>query len=230
MRTILQIAQDAAPKIGIDVPGLLVGSTDRTEVELLSVLNELVDRIARLHDWRALKALATYTGDGTTEEFDLPGDYLRMPKDAQVWSTRWQRPLLPITPEDALRLDIREYDLVAGTWFLVGDQMVFRPALASGELAKWYYIAATQVKPANGANKARITLDTDTFRLGDRLLELHLIWEWRQRKGLSYAEDMATAEVALAQAISEDKGARIITQSSRMNSRAKIAYPWSVEP
>jgi hypothetical protein len=47
---------------------------------------------------------------------------------------------------------------------------------------------------------------------------------------MEYAEDMATAEEALSQAIEKDKGARIITQSSRRNVRAKVAYPWSIAP
>jgi len=60
------------------------------------------------------------------------------------------------------------------------------------------------------------------------MLELCLIWTWREQKGLDYAEDMATAEVAMAREIEADKGARVITQHSRRNVRAKIAYPWSI--
>lgn len=229
-RTALEIVQNAAPKIGVAVPEVLFTSLDRTDVELRSVLQEVAERIVRAHDWSLLKVEETYSGDGATEGFDLPSDYLRMPKDGQVWSTRWQRPMVPISSDDWLRLDVREYDLITGTWILLEGQMKFRPVLASGEDARWLYISDLAIAPASGANKARFTTDTDTFRLGDRLLELHLIWEWRQRKGLPYAEDMQTAEIALAQAISEDRGARIITQSSRRNVRAKIAYPWQIAP
>jgi hypothetical protein len=143
-----------------------------------------------------------------------------------VWSTRWQRPLLHISPEDALRLEIRNYDLVTGTWTILGGDVQYAPALANGENATFYYITDQVVS----GGKARFTTDADTFRLGDRLMELHLIWEWRSRKGLDYAEDMMTAETALAQAISDDRGARIITQTSRRNVRTSIAYPWEITP
>lgn len=229
-RTILEIAQSASAKVGIAVPNLLYGSTGREEVEIRSVLQEVADRIVRAHDWSALKLVNTYTGDGTTTAYALPSDYLRMPKDSQVWSTRWQRPLTATTPEDDLRFAIREYDLVVGTWVIVGEEMKFRPALADGELVKWYYISDTAVKPSTGANKATFTANTDTFRLGDRILELQFIWEWRQRKGLPYAEDMNTAEIALAQAISADGGAQILTQSSRRNIHGKTSYPWNIVP
>lgn len=229
-RTILQIAQDAAPKMGVDVPDALVGSTDETEVEILSLAQELAERIARAHDWSLLKTLVTHAGNGSQTGFDLPSDYLRMPKEGQVWSTRWQRPLLHISPEEALRLDIRNYDLVTGTWTIIGGQVVYAPALDSGESAKFYYISNAVVAPSTGSNKARFTADTDTFRLGDRLMELHLIAEWRNRKGLDYGEDMVNADTALSQAISDDRGARIVTQMSRRNVRANIAWPWEITP
>lgn len=229
-RTILEIVQNAAPKIGVATPSALFSSTDETDIELRKVLQSAAERITRSHDWSILKTEATYAGDGVTEGFALPSDYLRMPKDAQVWSTRWQRPMLPVTSEDWLRLEVRNYDLIAGTWIILGGQMKFKPVLVTGESAKWFYIADASVKPVSGPNIARFAADTDTYRLGDRLLELQFIWEWRQRKGLAYGEDMQTAEIALAQAISDDKGARMIVQASRRRLQGKIAYPWAVGP
>ncbi len=229
-RTVLEVAQAASYKLGTEKPENLFASTDRTFQEVASLLNEVSERIVRAHDWSLLKTEATDSGDGSTIGFNLPSDYLRMPKEAQVWSTRWQRPLLAITPEEFLRLDVRNYDLVTGTWVQLNGQMKYSPALATGEDARWYYISNAVVAPASGSNKASFTADDDTFRLDDRVLELQLIWEWRHRKGQPYAEDMKTAEIALAQAISEDGGAGLLTQSSRRNVRAKVAYPWSITP
>ncbi len=229
-RSVLQIAQDAAPRLGLYVPDTIFGGDDRTHTELRSVINEVAERLAESHDWERLTEEATNVGDNATEGFDLPDDYKRMPKDAQVWSTRWQRPLLIVTSDDWLRLSVRQYDLVTGTYILRGGQIRFRPVLANGEEARWTYLSKNVVKPSSGANKDRFTDNADEFVLDDRLLELHLIWEWRHRKGLPYAEDMATAEDALAKAIAADKGARIIVQSSRNNARARVAYPWSIEP
>jgi hypothetical protein len=229
-RTILEIVRAAAPRLGIERPALLFGSTADQEVELRAVLQEAADRIVRAHDWSMLKVEETHTGDGTTEGFALPTDYLRMPKEGQIWSTRWQHPLAPVTAEEWLRLDVREYDLIVGTWIILEGQVKYRPVLASGENARWFYISNLAVAPATGANKALFTADTDTFRLGDRILELAFIWEWRAAKGLPYEEHMATAEAALAQAISDDKGARIISQSSRRNFKGKMAYPWQIVP
>lgn len=229
-RTILEIVRSAAPRMGLDRPDELIASTEDTDIRLVSVLQEAADRIVRAHDWSMLKTEVTNTGDGATEGFDLPTDYLRMPKDGQVWSTRWQHPLAPVTAEEWLRLEVREYDLVVGTWIFLEGQIKFKPVLTSTETARWFYIANAAVRDNGGTNKARFSEDDDTFRLGDRILELALIWEWRASKGLPYEEQMATAEAALAQAISDDKGARIIAQASRRNFQGKMAYPWQVAP
>lgn len=228
-RTILQILQSCALRIGLEKPTAVYSSTGRTEQELQEVAMEAASRILWAHDWQTLKTQATVDGDGTTTDFDLPSDYHRMPKDAQVWSTRWDRPLIQVSPEDDLRLAVREYDLVQGAWTLIGGKIRFRPALAANEDAYYLYISDAMVAPETGANKARFSVDTDTFRLDDRPLELGIIWEWKQRKRLGYEEDMASAEEALSKAIEKDKGARIITQSSRANVRAKTAYPWQLE-
>jgi hypothetical protein len=229
-RTILEIVRAAAPRIGIARPDLLFGDTSDQAVEIRSVLQEAADRIVRAHDWSMLKVEETHVGDGTTEGYDLPTDYLRMPKEGQIWSTRWQHPLAPVTAEEWLRLDVREYDLIVGTWIILEGQVKYRPVLASGESARWFYMSNLAVAPTSGANKALFTADTDTFRLGDRILELALIWEWKRAKGLPYEEQMMPAEEALAKAISDDKGARIISQSSRRNFTGKMSYPWQIAP
>lgn len=228
--TALGIVQNAAPKIGVDAPSALFSSTDDTDIELRKVLQSAADRIVRAHDWAILKTEATYAGDGVTEGFALPADYLRMPKDGQIWSSRWQQPMLPVSSEDWLKLKVQAFTLVTSSWVMLGGQVKFLPVLATGETARWFYIANAAVASNTGTPKAAFTLDDDTFRLGERLLELQFIWEWRQRKGLSYGEDMASAEIALAQAISDDKGARMLVQRSRRRFDGQIAYPWQVGP
>lgn len=230
-RTALQIVQDGCTKLGIEQPRILFADTDRTAVELRQALIEAADKIVRAHDWQVLRKLNTDTGDGSTTEYPLPAEYLRMPKGAEVWSTRWQHPLLRISPEDWLNFDVRDYDVTIGSWTIYGGNIVYKPALASGESAKWWYVSRNKCADSGGTAKETFSADDDTFRLDDRVLELVFVWTWRQQKGLDYGEDMATAEIALARAISDDSGARIITQASRGDSSdARVAYPRQVVP
>ena len=47
------------------------------------------------------------------------------------------------------------------------------------------------------------------------MLELGLVWRFKQAKGLDYGEDMRTYGVALADAIASDRGGRRIVNTSR---------------
>lgn len=229
-RSALEIVQDAATKLGLAQPQILFGSTDRTAIELREALIEASDKILHAHDWQLLRVLQTHIGDGTTTDFSIPPDYLQMTSDAQVWSNRLLHPLQQITPEDWLHLDTRNYDIATGTWTIYGGDFVYRPALAAGENARFWYISNKVCASSDGGTKAQFTADDDTFRLDDRVLELVLVWLWRSQKGLDYSEDMASAELALSRAIKRDRGARILTQRSRGSIGAEIAYPIGVTP
>lgn len=228
-KTALTIAQDAALRLGLAQPTVLFTSTGRTEAELRSALIEASEKILHSHDWSALKVLETHVGDDSTTEYALPDDYLRMPKDAQLWSDKWQAPLESITPEEWLNIEVRDFDSVYGRWTIYGGNIVHRPALASDETAKFWYISDKVVKASNGTTKADFENDDDTFCLDDRTLELALVAEFRKRKGLDYGEEMAEADLSLSRAIDRDKGARIISQAiNRSGMTGKIAYPKTV--
>lgn len=227
-RTALQIAADAATKLSLDQPTVLFSAMDRTAVELRQALIEASDKIVRAHDWQTLLRIQTHTGDGSTTEFALPSDYLRMPKDAKVWSTKWEDPLPTITPEEWLNLDVRSYEVTHGLWTIYGGNFVYKPALDSDETTRWFYVSRNCVANSGGTAKDTFSADTDTFRLDDRVLELALVWTWRMQKGLDYAEDMETAMQALSRSIADDRGARIISQRSRHMERIPMAYPRSV--
>lgn len=229
-RSALTIVQDAATKLGIAQPSVLFGSTDRTAIELREALNEAVDKILHAHAWQRLLTIQTHIGDGTTTDFSLPPDYLRMPKGAEIWTSRLQAPLVHISPEDWLQLEVRDYEVSTGVWTIFGGDVVYKPALASTETTRFWYISNKVCVSADNVAKAQFTADDDTFLLDGRVLELVLVWQFRTQKGLDYAEDMATAEIALARMIERDKGARIITQSSGRSIGAKLAWPGTLSP
>lgn len=221
-KSLLEVAQAAAPRMGIPTPDRLFGGSDSTGELIASILQDVSERIAKAHDWQILKVEETHLGPG--EKFSLPEDYLRMPKDSRLWTSRFDTPLTHIVLSDEwLRLKVTQR-LPLGAWTILGGNIEYNPPLASGETVRFYYLK-DQVFSDGTTTKSVPTADTDLFVLDDQVLELHLIWEWRHRKGLDYAEDMRTAEIALAQAISRDKGARVIGQARRLRSHLPFAWP-----
>lgn len=232
MATILSVFKGVCPVIGLDIPDVVYSSTERQYVELGALANEMAERIARAHEWQKLNALATHTGDGATQAFDLPSDYDRMPAKAQVWSSSLETPLTHIADRDEwLGIDVQTFDFVINAWTLLGDQVLIKPALASGVTAKHYYQSNLVVAPNSGANKAEFTADDDVFRLDAQLLKLGMIWQWRANKGLSYGEDMANYESLLEKRITADAGSRkLAIGRGRLPRGLRTAYPQNITP
>ena len=228
-RSILEILQDASTAMGISYPSSVYGQTDRTSLELQRVCNEMARRIRNAHDWQALKVLQTENGDDSTTSFALPADYLRFPKDGRVYSTRLDCPLTHVIgSDDWLHLQVRDYDVVTGAWTILGGNIEILPAPATGEDIKYYYLSRYMVQTSGGGFQDFFSADSDSFRLDARTLELGLIYEWRSRKGLDFQDELADFNAALSRCISDDKGARILTQRSRQQIDARIAYPWNL--
>jgi hypothetical protein len=229
--TVLSVIQSACTSgIALTRPTSVFGSSIREMLELAGLVQETAEMIASAHEWEKLNRIATITGDGTEEDFDLPTDYDRMPEKSQLWTSSLETPLTPVSDRDEwLGLDVQSFDFVVNAWIKYGGQIHIKPAPASAEEIKYWYQSNLIVAPNSGANKAEFDTDTDTFRIDERLLKLGLIWKWREMKGLPYAENMADYERALAKRIHEDKGSRIIRIGRPSLPRDAIyAYPKSI--
>lgn len=229
--TVLSILQDVAPEIGIEVPTVVFGGTDREQIELKTHLNRAAKMIMRAHEWELLNTVATFTGDGSTTAFTLPTGYDRTPEKAQMWSSSLEAPMTHILSADRwLDLDVRSYDFVNQAWIKIGGQFEIKPAMATGVTGKIYYID-NRVFTASGGGSTIATAvnDGDDFRLDDELLKLAVIWRWKKSKSRPYAEDMADYEEELSQRIKEDKGSRmIIVGRRRIPKGARTAYPQTI--
>lgn len=215
--TVLSVIQGATKVIGLTVPTAVMASTDRTMVELAALANEMADRIAKAHEWQLLRTIATYTGNGIIEDFNLPSDYDRMGTANQVWSSSLQAPLTAWTDLDAwLGMDVQNIDMLFGAWIIYGGQIHIKSALANLATAKHWYQSNLIITPATpGLNITAFAADGDTFRLNERLLRLAMIWQWKANKGRPYGEDLDNYEEAKEKLIVADKGSRVLTMGRR---------------
>lgn len=223
------IQQVCKRSLGIEPPDVVFASSDRTAQELAEVANAALDMIGRIQ-WRKMLQRATYAGDGSTTDYDLPDDFGWMPDDQNVWSSTAQIPYLPVrSTDDWLAMDVRDFNPGTNAWIIYGGQIHFTPALDSGENAYHYYQSTALVQPASGTAKSTFTLDTDTFRISDELLKKAIIYLWKQDKGLPYAEFLNDYEILKEKLIARDKGATILRQGRmRWPKGVNLAYPLSV--
>ena len=228
--TVLSLLQEVATFIGIEVPSAVMSSTTREHVELKAVTNDMADKIAKAHPWQKFATLATITGDGTTEDWSLPTDYDWMPDDSELWSSVTRNPLSKVmTRNEWLGLVTQDYEPTPGVWIIYGGQVHIKTALANAATAKYFYQSNGIIAPATGSNKSAFTLDTDTYRLSERLLKLGVIYRWKQLKGQPYGEEMADFEDLKEKLITRDKGATVLRQGTMRYARgATMAFPGNV--
>jgi hypothetical protein len=234
--TLLSVVKDVCAVVGVAVPTSVFTSlnTNRTMQEMVALANEMAQRISYdTREWTLYKLTKTYTGDGVTEGFSLPANYLRMLLTGNVWrSTSTQNPMT-FEPDLDIWLNRRAngWTLPNGEWTMYGGQIHFAPVLGTGVTAYHAYLDKNCVNLASGGVGATFVADNDTFRLNERLLRLGMIFQWKAQKGQPYAEDMGTFGDALQIAMGSDQPAPIMVDRSPISSLirgANIAYPWPV--
>jgi hypothetical protein len=245
--SLLSVIRDVSLAVGVNPPVSMFSPSvqPRTQGELLSLANEMAQRIAYdTREWGRLKVVGTFTGDGTiippppdptgvlvgTTMFDLPANFKRMLLTANVWrSSNTQTPMVFISDADEwLNRRARGWISGLGEWTILGGQMHISPVMPVGENATYAYLDKNCIALGSGGTGDAFMTDADTFLLGDRLLKLGMIWQWKANKGSPYAEDMGTYSDALTMAMGSDQPAPIIIGSGRL--RGNQAYtgvaPW----
>ena len=201
--------------------------------EMLSLANEMAQRIAYdTREWQMLKAVGVCTGDGFKTDFDLPQNFKRMLLTAQVWrSSTTQSPMrfFPDTNEWINRR-MRGYYDSRGEWTIYGGQIHIQAPLPNGITASFVYLDKNCISLAAGGVNDSFLADGDSFVLGDRLLKLGMIWQWKAQKGSPYAEDLGTYGDAMLLAMGNDTPSPIIVDRQPISAsiNASVAYPYPV--
>jgi len=230
--TLLSVTKDVCAAVGVPDPADSVFTSitgNRTMQEMLSLANEMAQRISYdTREWTVLKVMAVMTGDGIKTAFDLPADYKRMLLTANVWrSTQTQFPMRFIVDTDEWIQHRAQgnYD-TRGEWTIMGGKMHIQPVLKVGQTATFAYLHKNCITLAAGGAGDAFMADGDSFVLGDRLLKLGMIWQWKAYKGTPYTEDMGTYGDALTMAMGTDQPAPIYIGRTPISANAATAYPF----
>jgi hypothetical protein len=220
--SLLSVVQSVAPLLGINRPAVALNSTDITIQQLVAIVQEEGDELARRHDWGALKTPlpGTFTGDGTTLSFALPANFHRLPNGPIFWRRdRSYMPLSgPMSDMEWRALQAVNFTSVVNyAWRVRRPNVEVVPALPAGEIVDYEYLSQAWIVTAANDRVTALTNDTDTFLVPEVLLKLGTRWRWKKSKGLEYAEDFRTYEMMLGIEADADKGRAIFATGSGDN-------------
>jgi hypothetical protein len=98
--------------------------------------------------------------------------------------------------------------------------------MSSGATASFAYLHRNAVALASAGYGDSFMADNDGFVLGDRILKLGMIWQWKANKGAPYAEDMGSYSDALVNMMGSDQPAPTFIGRSPISASARVAIPW----
>lgn len=217
--SLLGIAQAVAEELGLPTPSTIIGSSDRTAVQLLRLINRS-GRILAKKNWAILQVEYTFSTVDGTASYDLPSDFERL-LDGSLWDrTQYWQLRGPMSPKD---WQIYKSGLIANTTLrsrfrIKADTRVNKffldPTPTGIDSMVFEYASDQWVKTAdNGSGKAAFTADTDLAIIPYELIELDVIWRMLARKGFAYAEEKREAEMQIDRAYAEDGGAPVLDMS-----------------
>ena len=196
--TLLSVVKDVCAAVGVNVPTSVFSgiATNRTMQEMLSLANEMAQRIAYdQRDWTVLRniSLTTIVGGSGMPFFPLPVNYKRMLLTSEVWrSSNTMSPMrfIPDTNDWLQRRQRPVEGWHSGEWTIIGGDLYITPTIAADETGWFVYLDKNCINLGGGGVSDTFQNDNDSFRLDERLLKLGMIMQWKANKGNAYAEDI----------------------------------------
>lgn len=237
--SLLTIVQDVCGEIGIPIPTSVVGSNS----ELVSQLFRLAKRegmelstgasVGLSHDWTVLQSETTWTSTATESQGALttlaPG--FRYIVNETVFDRTQQRQ--QPGPLSGTVWQWRKAATASGPypeWRIRNGTLYMYPVPSAGHTMAFEYASSYWCQDSGGTAKATWTDDSDTARLDEEWFKLGLIWRWRKAKGLDYAEDFRSYQIAVTHAIARDGGKPRLTMNNDRE-MPRVSVPdgnWSV--
>lgn len=209
--SLLTIVQQAcrSPGIGLPAPTAVCTSADNSVLEFLTVANEEGQELSRRTPaWTALQVETTFTTVATIDQ----GAMVTIAPDCDyiindtIWDRDLRRPIFgPLTPQ-FWQQQISQ--VMTGPWSQFRQQrgiLRFFPAPVAGHTCAFEYITKAWCTDVTGLiSKTLFSADDDVSLLDEFIMQLGVVWRWKQGKGLEYAEDYAKYERLVADAMGRD--------------------------
>ncbi len=212
--SLLTLIQGVSGLLSLPAPGGVATSTDRQVVQLMAIANEEGRLLARRHAWQALTEEASFitVGGNVQTATPIPADLDRFVPNS-FFNRTTRRPLTgPISPREWQWIMAQPvYSTVYLAFRERGGQFLVAPAPPAGQAIYYEYLSKSWAESAGGTPQAAYLADTDTALLDEGLMMLGVRWRFLKSKGLDYAEDMATYERELEQAIARDGGSSMLS-------------------
>lgn len=226
--TALDLARNAASQIGMRDISALVGSVDAYARAMLVLLNRSGNTLARMRNtwgggWAALTREHRFRTIAGEEEYQFPDDFQAI-ADGTVWDRSTYREARgPLSPQEwqQVRSGLIESNQITPNYRIRRGSNRGRRAFAVDPVPEvsedmvLEYISDAWVVDADGGFANKVTADTDGFIYDADLIEMDIVWRFKQSRGLSFAAELAEFEIERDRRFAEDAGVRALVIGRR---------------
>lgn len=208
MATCLEIVQSVAKRIGINSPTSAVGNTDLQIIQLVELINEEGQELAKRHDWTVLQTEATFTTVATESQglLETLAPACKFIINDTIWNRTLRRPVFG--PQAPQAWQQQKAFAINGPWSsfrIRGGYLRMYPVPTAGQSCYFEYVTKNWATDTTGVTgKSSFSVDTDICLLDEQIVSLGGIWRWKQAKGFEYAEDFNKYERAVMDAMGQD--------------------------
>lgn len=198
--TLLQIIQEFCRRTGLGSPAAAASSGDDQTLQLVGLLNEVLEDLEERKAFTFLQAVALFQSNGHSNQGPLTDIAVGFVKLMTPIFNRTTAEIIPgpISAESWQANEAGMYTISSTEFRVIGTNLYLKPAPPAGQLLSFEYQTNITVKnPSDGTYKQYFTRDTDTCLYPAKVLIKGLRWIWKKEKGLRYAEDFRSYEVAV---------------------------------
>lgn len=206
--SMLTLIQSFCKRTNISVPSTVLGSTDTQVLQILALLEEEGDDLAKRYDWEVLTNEATHTTVATESQgaiTTIASNGFDRFKPNTFWDRSEQLPVYVINDTDWQQV---KAIAVTGPRYqarIRGGNLIANPVPVAGNTWAFEYISKNWITDSGGSNPdSEFNDDSDLILLPNDIVKMGLRWRWKKEKGFDYDEDFRTYENMISKAIGSD--------------------------
>lgn len=213
--SLLTLIDGACGQLNIAQPTTIISSTDLQTRQLLALAQLEGKELARRFDWELLKKEGTFTTlAAEIQVASIPTTFANFGRitNNSMWNRTQSRPVRgPLSDQEwQRRLAAAAQVGVEYSFRIRGDAILFNPAPSAGDSIYFEYASKNWCQSSLLVAQSAWASDTDTGILDEEIMRLGIVWRFRKAKGLDYAEEFRSYELALADVFGPDAGNAII--------------------
>ena len=203
--SMLEIVQRHCRRSNIPVPTTAYGSTDDQVLQVVALLEEEGNDLASRGDWQELLNEATHTTVATESQgkiSTIASNGFNYIKNDTIWDRTETLPVYVISgvdwqAEKGFANTSPHYQAR-----IRGGNLLSTPTPTAGNTWAYEYISKNWILGADDTTYSDyFNLDTDAPLLPTEILLKGLRWRWKKEKGFEYAEDFASYEFMVKDAL-----------------------------